>query len=226
MPSPLAAAAPLIEFDRVRKDFGRARPVLHDLSFTVGRGELVVLTGASGAGKTTILQLIAGWLDPDGGRVLVAGEAPARLRGAALIALRRAIGIVPQDLRLLAERSVLENVMLPLLAAGVPRKAAAAQALAALARVGLAVGESLPATLPMSARQRTALARAIVGRPAVLLLDEPAAHLDADEAAGLLPLFDEFAGAGMAVVMARRDEPEGLPLAARRLHLVDGALAA
>lgn len=220
-----AATAPLIEFDRVRKAFGAAPPVLREASFTVGRGEFVVLTGSNGAGKSTVLELITGAVAPDGGRVAVAGEEPARLRGAALGALRRAIGIVPQDPRLLADRSVPENVMLPLLVDGLPRKQAAERARSALARVGLAVDASVPAQLSASARQLTALARAIVNRPAVLLVDEPTAILDAAAAAELLRLLEQFSRAGMAVLMTSHDESAPLPPTARRLQLAEGRVA-
>ncbi len=212
----------LIEFDRVRKDFGLARPVLQDLSLTVDRGQFVVLTGASGAGKSTVLRLIAGMLKPDDGRVVVAGEEPARLRGAALIALRRALGIVPQDVHLLADRNVLENVMLPALAAGLSRRTAATRARAALQRVGLACVDEMPETLSGGAQQRAALARAIVNPPAVLLVDEPTAHLDTLTAAELIDLLAAFARSGVTIVMASHGEPEPLPPDVRRLQLVAG----
>jgi cell division transport system ATP-binding protein len=226
MPSAAADQPPLIEFDLVRKDFGPARPVLQSLSLAVNRGQFVVLAGASGAGKSTVLRLIAGLLKPDGGRVLVAGEAPSRLRGAALTALRRAIGMVPQALHLLADRSVLENVMLPALASGLPRRAAEQRARVALQRVGLAYVEEMPETLSGGAQQRAALARAIVNRPALLLVDEPTAYLDAPAAAELLTLLAEFARSGVTVVMASHGEPAPLPPEARCLRLLDGRLAA
>jgi cell division transport system ATP-binding protein len=220
-----AATAPLIEFDRVRKAFGAARPVLQEASFTVERGQFVVLTGANGAGKSTVLKLVTGWLAPDDGRVVVAGEEPARLRDAALSALRRAIGIVPQDLHLLADRSVLENVMLPALADGLSRKAAAERAGSAMQRVGLTGGEDMPAQLSAGAQLRAALARAVVNRPAILLVDEPTAFLDAAAAAELLHLLDQFAQAGMAVLMASHGEPAPLPSTVRRLRLAEGRIA-
>lgn len=226
MTEALAPAAPLIELDRVRKAFGAGRVVLNDASAAVGRGEFVVLTGANGAGKTTVLRLISGWLAPDGGRVSVAGEEPARLRGAARAALRQAIGVVPQNLQLLADRSVLENVMLPALAAGLWRRAAAERARAALRRVGLAVDVDFPAQLSASAQQRAALARALVNGPAILLVDEPTAHLDTGAAAEFVALLGALARVGMTVVMASHGEPAPLPAAARRVLLADGRLAA
>lgn len=221
-----APAAPLIEFDRVRKAFGPGRVVLRDASAAIGRGEFVVLAGATGAGKSTVLMLIAGETKPDAGRVTVAGEEPARLRGAARTVLRQAMGVVPQHPQLLADRSVLENVMLPALAAGLWRRAAAERARAALQRVGLPLNRELPAQLSAGAQQRAALARAIVNLPALLLVDEPTAHLDAEAAAELVALLGEFARVGMTVVMASHGEPAPLPAAARRLPLTDGRFTA
>lgn len=218
------ASPPLIEFERVRKSFGAAPPVLGEASFTVRRGQLVVLTGANGAGKSTVLKLITGALAPDGGRVTVAGEEPARLRSGALGALRRAVGVVPQELQLLADRSVLDNVMLPALADGLSRRSAAERAGSALQRVGLRDGAAMPAQLSAGERQRAALARAIVNRPAVLLADEPTAFLDAAAAADLLRLLEQFAQAGMAVLMASHGEPAPLPPAARLLRLAEGRI--
>jgi len=224
MADPAAPPSPLIEFDRVRKQFGGAQPALRGLSFTVAKGQFVVLTGANGAGKSTVLQLIAGLLLPDGGRVVVAGEETTRLRRAALIALRRAIGVMPQDMRLLTDRTVLENVMLPALAAGVSRRAAAELARAALHRVGLADGLATPMQISASARQRAALARAIVNRPPLLLVDEPTAFLDAATEADMMARLDEFAQAGVTVVMASHGERLSLPAVSRRLRLVEGRL--
>jgi len=224
MSHPDAPLSPLIEFDRVRKQFGGTPPALRDLSFTVAKGQFVVLTGANGAGKSTVLGMIAGLLSPDSGRVVIAGEETTRLRRAALIALRRATGVMPQDQRLLADRSVLENVMLPALAAGLSRRAAAERASAALQRVGLADGLATPMQISAAARQRAALARAIVNRPPLLLVDEPTAFLDAATAADILKRLDEFTQAGVTVVMASHGERVSLPPVSRRLRLVEGRL--
>lgn len=219
-----AATLALIEFDRVRKAFGAAPPVLDDASFRLERGQFAQICGANGAGKTTVLRLVSGWLRPDAGRVAVAGEEPTRLRDAALATLRRAIGMVPQDLRLLEDRSVLANVMLPALADGLSQRAAAQRARLALQRVGLAAEAQRPAELSAAARQRAALARALVNGPALLLVDAPTAFLDAAAAVDLLRLLDEFSRAGMAVLMASQDEAAPLPPQARRLRLADGRI--
>jgi cell division transport system ATP-binding protein len=172
-----------------------------------------------------VLQLIQGFLAPSGGHVRVAGEEPTKLGRIALAALRRAIGVVPPDLQLLADRSVLENVMLPALAAGLSRRAASERARAALARVELSETEERPAALAGSDQLRAALARAIVNRPALLLADEPAALLDAPAAAVLLRMLEEFVRAGVTVMMASHSGSAPLDAHARCLRLIDGALS-
>lgn len=219
----VAPATPLVVFDRVRKDFGPARPVLEEVSFAVGRGEFVVLTGAGRSGKSTVLELMAGLLVPDGGRVTVAGEAPAKLCGAGRAALRRRMGVVTQVPHLLADRSLLENIMLPALAAGMLRSEARARGQSALQRFGLADRSAAPPhALSGSERRRAVLARAVANRPALLLLDEPAVGLDHAETADLMALLDDFVQAGASVFLTSRGPPEPLPRGARSLRLVDG----
>jgi len=238
---PLATdSEPFIEFDHVSKQRGEFRFALADVSFAVARGEFVLLTGASGSGKSTVLQLIAAIEQPSSGRVRVGGEDLARLKPRALPLLRRSIGILPQELTLLGDRSVLANVMLPALAAGLSAHEAEHRARAALARVGLdgaaggvaggmhagAIGVAplRPRELSGGQKQRAVLARAIVNRPALVLADEPTAHLDPQAASDLLLLLDEFTQAGVTVVMASHGEAAALPAHARVLGLVDGKI--
>jgi len=219
----------MVEFDRVSRRHGSFRLALADLSFSVARGELVVLHGRNGAGKTTLLRLIAALDAPTDGAVRVAGQDIARLRPRAIPVLRRSMGIVPQDLLLLDDRSVLANVMLPALATGVGRGEATERARAALEKVGLDPAEAArhgPAVLGGGDRQRAALARALVNRPALLLADEPSAQLDADQAAAILRLLAQFAAAGVTVITASRDERPIWPPAIRHLWLRDGRLEA
>lgn len=228
MHDPASASAPLVVFDRVSRDYGPARAALRDVSFTVGRSEFVVLTGPSGAGKSTVIRLIAALDRATRGRVLVAGEDVARLRRRALPLLRRSMGIVPQDLLLLDDRSVLDNVALPAVAAGLPAAEALARARTALARVGLDaadIGDMRPRALSGGAQQRVALARAIVNRPALVLADEPTAYLDRAAAAGLLALLEQFCVAGVAVLVASHGELAAVPARARTLALKEGRLA-
>lgn len=222
-----AVAEPLIEFDEVHKEFGLGRIAVHGVSFSVERGQFVVLTGPNGAGKSTLIGLITGLIAPDLGHVRVAGVEPARLRNAPLAALRRAIGILPQDLQLLADRSVLDNVMLPALVAAVPRRVAEDRAQAALRRVGLSdSGAAMPAMLSGGQQQCAALARAIVNRPTLLLLDEPLSFQDATTAAAVVRLLEEFTRGGITVLLAARQPPDNLPQSARILRLADGKLVA
>ncbi|MGE5160638.1 MAG: cell division ATP-binding protein FtsE [Betaproteobacteria bacterium] len=226
-PAPLPAdSPPLVTFDRVSRLYDGGRAALSDATFTVDRGEFVLLAGPSGAGKSTVLRLICGLEAPTSGRVTVAGEDVARMRGRALPFLRRSLGVVLQNLMLLGDRSVLDNVALPALAAGLSHADARERAQAALARAGLdpAAGRVRPDALSGGEQQRVALARAIVNRPALVLADEPTAHLDAQGAAHLLQLLEQFVIAGVTVLMATHGEAAPLPTRARVLHIESGRI--
>lgn len=221
--APSEAPAPLVVFEGVTKRYGTFRLALSEVSFSIGRSEWVLVTGPGGAGKSTVLRLIAALELPTRGRVIVAGQDVARLRPRALPYLRRSMGIVLQDPMLLDDRSALDNVMLPALASGLSREQAEARARAALARVGLeACTAARPHELSGGERQRAALARAIVNRPALLLVDEPTAHLDAAAAAGVLKLLDQFALAGVTVIVASHAESIVVPAQARTIRLDNG----
>jgi cell division transport system ATP-binding protein len=219
----------MLEFEGVSWRRGDHRPGLTDVSFTLMRGEFAVIRGGNGAGKTMLLRLAAALETPDRGRVQVAGQDIARLPRRALPVLRRSLGIVPQELLLLNDRSVLENVMLPSLATGAGGSEARSRARSALIRCGLDPDEAArlrPALLGGGDRQRAALARALVNRPSLLLADEPTAHLDARQAAEVLRLLDQFTDAGVAVLVASRDERGLWPARARQWRLGDGVLQA
>jgi cell division transport system ATP-binding protein len=222
--APLEGPAPLVVFDHVTKRYGAFRLALSEVSFAIGRSELVLLAGPSGAGKSTVLRLIAALEVPSSGRVVVAGEDVARLRPRTLPFLRRSMGIVLQDLMLLDDRSVLDNVMLPALASGLPAVQAGERARAALVRVGLDAITARPQELSGGEQQRAALARAIVNRPALVLVDEPTAHLDAVSAAGILQLLEQFAVAGVAVIVASHGESIDVPARTRAIRLDNGRL--
>jgi len=219
----------MVEFDRVSRRHGAFQLALADLSFAVQRGEFVVLRGTHDAGKTTVLNMVAGIDAPSSGIVRVAGQDVSRLRPRALRVLRRSLGIVPQDLLLLDDRSVLDNVMLPALAAGLSHGPAKLRAQAALEQCGLdpaGVAALRPAALSGGDRQRLALARALVNRPALLLADEPTAQLDSGQASALVALLGRFAAAGVTVLAASRDERWLWPATARQLRLHNGRLQA
>ena len=215
---------PLVSFDRVTKLYDGGRAALTDATFTLGRSEFVLLAGPSGAGKSTVLRLICGLEVPTSGQVTVAGVDIARMRGRALPFLRRSLGVVLQDLMLLNDRSVLENVALPALAAGLSHADARERAQAALERAGLdpVVGRVRPEALSGGEQQRVALARAIVNRPALVLADEPTAHLDERGALHLLQLLEQFVTAGVTVLVASHGEAAPLPARARILRIEAG----
>lgn len=196
-------ASALVVFDRVAKRHG-ATTVLRSLSFSVARSEFVVIAGPAGSGKSTVLRLAAALEQPSEGSISVAGSALAGLRRNALLHLRRSMGIVTQPPLLLDDRSVLHNVALPAAAAGMAWREARERAATALDRSGVTASEQAlrPSQLSGGARQRAALARALVNRPALLLLDEPAAQLDVAAAAELMRLLDQFVGSGVTVLMA------------------------
>ncbi|MGE5338033.1 MAG: cell division ATP-binding protein FtsE [Gemmatimonadota bacterium] len=217
--------SPLIVVDHVQKRYRDAPAALDDVSFTVSRGQFVLVTGPSGAGKSTLLRLLAALESPSAGRIVIAETDTARLNRRGRAALRRTMGVVPQDLLLLPDRSALENVMLPALVTGLSRAEARSRAEAALARVGVAAFTERPRALSGGAQQRVALARAIVNRPAVILADEPTAHLDSEAAAGIVRLLDDFSASGIAVLLASHGESVALPTRARVLRLANGRVA-
>lgn len=222
-PTPNASSqAPLIVVDGVRKRYGDAPAAIDELSFTVARGEFMLLTGPSGAGKSTMLRLLAALEAPSSGRIVIADVDLAKLGRRGRAALRRTMGVVPQDLLLLPDRTALENVMLPALVAGLSRAEARRRAEVALARVGIMDGGPRVDALSGGAQQRLALARAIVNRPALILADEPTAHLDAEAAAAILRLLDQFSCAGIAIVLASHGESVAVPARARVLRLTNG----
>lgn len=193
----------MIRFERVAKRYPPDVEVFVDLSCEIAAGEAVVVTGPSGAGKSTFLKLIAAIERPSAGAILVGGQNVAALPEKALPFLRRGIGFVFQDLKLLADRSALDNVLLPLEIAGFAADEARRRAEAALAKVGLVHrARARPEALSGGEQQCLAMARAIVHRPRLLLVDEPTAHLDQEAAARVTRLLAEFHALGVTTVVA------------------------
>lgn len=185
---------------------------------------MVAVSGHSGAGKSTLLKLIAAIEKSTGGAVLVGGQNVSGLARSALPFLRRRIGMVFQDQKLLFDRSVFDNVMLPLSIAGFPARDAVMRVRAALDKVGLANREkALPVMLSGGEQQRLAIARAVVNRPSLLLADEPTAHLDHETAADVARIFHEFHRVGVTLLIATY--AHDLFPGARRLQLDHGRLA-
>jgi cell division transport system ATP-binding protein len=217
----------MIEFQQVGKRYPGGHEALADISYSVEAGELVVLSGHSGAGKSTLLKLIPAIERPTAGRVLLNGQDVGRLKGSAISYLRRKLGLIFQEHRLLADRSVFRNVALPLEIAGHPAREAEKRAHAALERVGLKdQGKELPVTLSGGEQQRAAIARAIVNRPAILIADEPTAHLDADYARDIAELFRSFNAAGVTVLVATHDHDLFAAARPRSLRLAQGRVQA
>jgi len=213
----------MIEFQQVGKRYPGGHEALADVSFRMAAGELVVVSGHSGAGKTTLLRLIPAIERPTAGRVLLNGQDVGGLKRKAIPYLRRKLGLILQEHRLLPDRNVFRNVALPLEIAGHSAREAGKRAQAALERVGLAdKAKELPMTLSGGEQQRAAIARAIVNRPAMLIADEPTAHLDAAYAREITDLFRSFNAAGVTVLVATHDESLFAPARPRSLRLAQG----
>jgi cell division transport system ATP-binding protein len=200
-----------------------APPALDGANFDIEPGAFVYLTGPSGAGKSTVFRLIAAIERPSGGVVLVNQQNVGALSRASVPYLRRNLGLVLQDAHLLADRSVFDNVLLPLAVAGVEPREAGRRVRAALDKVGMADRElALPASLSGGEQQRVCIARAVVARPSLLLADEPTANLDAANADRVLELFAAFHAVGVTVLLATHDEALMARHPGRRLALDRG----
>lgn len=213
-----------IEFQQVSRRYPGSQAGLVDVSFSVAEGEMLYLTGPSGAGKSTLMHLIAGTDRASAGAVRVQGQDVARIGRTALPYLRRRLGLIQQDQNLLLDRTVLQNVMLPLLVTDHLPKEARQRALAALERVGLAdKANAMPPSLSGGEQQRVAIARAIVHRPQIILADEPTANLDRASADQVLDILRAFNRAGVTCLVSTHDETF-LADAPRVLHLQRGRL--
>lgn len=196
----------MIRFDSVSKRYPEGREALIDVSFKVESGEMLFVTGHSGAGKTTLLKLIALIERPSGGAIEVHGRNLARVRRRGIPRLRRDIGMVFQDHRLLMDRSVADNVALPLVIAGIPREERGKRVCGALEKVGLAGrGKDAPAGLSTGEQQRVGIARAIVARPALIIADEPTGNLDPQLSEEIMQLFVNLRQTGSTILIASHD---------------------
>ncbi len=224
-----AGGAPALSFSHVSKRYPGGYEALTDVSFAIAPGELVFISGHSGAGKSTLLKLVPAIERASAGTVLVNGHNVSAMKRAAIPYLRRNLGLIFQDQKLLHDRNALDNVLLPLQLSGSAPAEAARRARAALDKVGLLAREKAsPVTLSGGEQQRLCIARAIVNRPGLLLADEPTASLDAEYAAEIMAMFKSFHGVGVTVLIATHDralierhQAEG----ARVLHLDHGRLS-
>lgn len=212
----------MIEFRQVSKRYGAAAVALSNLELSIDKGELIFLAGPSGAGKSTLLKLIAAIERPSAGMVLVNGQDIGALGTSGLPYLRRNLGLILQQHRLLADRTVLANVMLPLIVCGAPQHEAEKRARAALDKVDLGkCAAMLPQSLSGGEQQRVAIARAIVNRPQIILADEPTANLDRVSARRVIDALKVFHAAGVTCVISTHDD-QILEHAARVIRLDNG----
>ena len=196
----------LLQLDAVSKSYPGGQTALENLSFSVEAGEMLFITGHSGAGKSTLLRLIHLSERPSRGTVLVADRNLAKVRGRQVALHRRQIGVVHQDHRLLVERSVFDNVALPLLIAGTPALEIGKRVRSVLEKVGLGAREKArPVQLSTGEQQRVGIARAMIGQPLILLADEPTGNLDPTLAAEVMQLFETLQQQGTAVLIASHD---------------------
>ena len=203
----------MIEFHAVSKKYSADATALREVSLNINKGELVYLAGPSGAGKSTLMKMIAAIERPSSGRVIVFGQDIGQLKKPGIPFLRRKLGLIFQQQRLLNDRNILANTMLPLLVAGAPKAGAEQRARAALDKVGLLDrAKAHPLELSGGEQQRVAIARAIVNRPQIILADEPTANLDRVAADKVLDALRAFHSVGVTCLISTHDD-----------HVLDGA---
>ena len=201
-----AAMANIVQFEKVGLRYGSGPETLTDISFTLAKGAFYFLTGASGAGKTSLLRMLYLAQRPSRGSIQLFGEDAAALPRDRLPGFRRRIGVVFQDFRLLPHLSAFDNIALPLRVSGVSENDVAAPVREMLDWVGLSNRlDARPQTLSGGEQQRVAIARAVIGRPEILVADEPTGNVDPDMAERLLHLFDSLNRLGTTVVVATHD---------------------
>jgi len=217
---------PVIRFEQIGLRYGLGPEVLRDITLSLAPGSFHFLTGASGAGKSSLLRLMYLAQLPTRGRLTIFGSNVATTPRAALPAMRRRIGVVFQDFRLLDHLSALDNVALPLRVAGARETVVKEQVTELLDWVGLAEHmNARPPSLSGGQQQRVAIARAIIGRPKLLLADEPTGNVDDRIAVRLMRLFEELNRLGATVVVATHNEALVARFGHPRLHLEAGELA-
>ncbi|HTB86623.1 MAG TPA: cell division ATP-binding protein FtsE [Steroidobacteraceae bacterium] len=213
----------MIRFDQVFKRYPNGREALAGVSFNIESGALTFLTGHSGAGKSSILKLIALIERPTRGQVIVNSQNTSGVKARGIPHFRRQIGVVFQDHKLLHDRPVADNVALPLVIAGVPKREIDKRVRAALDQVGLLGREkSLPLELSTGEQQRVGIARAVVAKPTLLIADEPTGNLDPELALEVMKLFKRFSEVGVTVVVASHDVHLIDQVGARRIVLSAG----
>lgn len=207
----------MISFEKVSKRYDDGFDALNEVSFHIKQGDMAFLTGHSGAGKSTLLKLIMLMERASRGQVVVSGRSLADIKRRKIPYYRRNIGLVFQDHQLLFDRSVFDNIALPLTISGAQPREIGRRVRAALDKVGLLSKEKLlPLALSGGEQQRVGIARAVVNRPALLLADEPTGNLDPELSAEIMRLFEQFNQVGVTVMIATHD----LSLIARMQHRI------
>lgn len=214
----------MIRFIEVVKRYPNSREALSGVSFEVARGELAFLTGHSGAGKSSILKLIALIERPTRGQVIVDERNTASIKARGIPEFRRKIGVVFQDHKLLHDRPIADNVALPLVIAGIGRREVEKRVRAALDQVGLLSKERCrPLELSTGEQQRVGIARAVVAKPPLLIADEPTGNLDSKTGTEIMALFDRLHAEGNTIVLVTH-EPDIAEFAHRVVHIRDGQI--
>jgi len=224
--SPTSSGSTVITFDNVTKTYaGQSRPALREVTVDIGKGEFVFLVGSSGSGKSTFLRLILREYKPTTGTIYVAGHDLSRLPAWRIPRLRRQVGTVFQDFRLLPGKTVHENVAFALQVIGRPAREIRQVVPETLELVGLAdKGGRLTDELSGGEQQRVALARAFVNRPPILIADEPTGNLDPTTSVGIMKLLDRINKTGTTVIMATHDSTIVDQMRKRVIELADGEL--
>jgi cell division transport system ATP-binding protein len=213
----------MIKLSHVSKQYPNGHEALTDVSFDVEAGEMVFIAGHSGAGKSTLFKLITRIEKPSSGQIIVDNLNLGRLKNSKVPYLRRDIGVIFQDHKLLLDRTVFDNVALPLIVIGMPHDEIRKRVRAALNKVGLSGKEKmLPITLSGGEQQRVGIARAVINRPNILLADEPTGNLDQSLADEIIDIFADFNRVGVTVLIATHDLRQVERLGRRTIHLSAG----
>ncbi len=196
----------MLIFDKVSKRYPDAGDVLLEVNFQLQRGEMAFLTGHSGAGKTTLLKLIALIERCTRGQILLSGHNLNQIKERHIPFIRRKLGLIFQDYKLLSDRTVFDNVALPLVVSGYGHQEIGRRVRASLDKVGLLSKEKkYPLTLSAGEQQRVGIARAVINKPSLILADEPTGSLDPDLSAEVMHLFEQFQQVGVSVLIATHD---------------------
>lgn len=215
----------MIRFESVTKKFGTGESALSDISLTIEPGEFVFLTGPSGSGKTTFFRLLTREMLPTVGAIHINDLNITKLPRGKISHLRRRIGVIFQDLKLLTDRTILENIILPLQIAGIDNKKAQSRVLEIMAQVGIDQHkDKFPIQLSGGELQRVAIARAIVFAPQIIIADEPTGNLDSNTSWEIVKLLEEINDTGTTVLMATHNTEVVKALGRRHIILDKGAI--